>query len=295
VRLLPTERASRYGWTTGRPLLDARLGDEPVGRPGDHEIWHIRRPVEGPRGPVRINHRLTRTETGSLVIQVRDASIRVDPSGREIFVEAETEGLGEHLVVTYGLPLLLHSTPAVLLHACAAVRPGGEEADLFCAKSGTGKSTLLAGLIGAGWRPVTEDVAVVDIRHPDAPVVWPGPPWVRVAGNGPAGSDELFTVNDKTSWDISAVQVHSPVAVRRVVFLDAPAGSSPAWTSLDRRASIGALPQHMVWIAEPDQKAAAVFGPTVALASRVSAARLRLPRANDWVERADAMLRSPPG
>ena len=85
---------------------------------------------------------------------------------------------------------------------------------MICATSGTGKSSLLVGLMAAGWQPVSEDICVVDLRNGFR--VWPGPPWVRRAGEGPPGAGVRFRTREKTAWDIGPWQVDRPVPVEEL-------------------------------------------------------------------------------
>jgi len=193
-----------------------------------------------------------------------------------LVVRPAYEALERQLVTTFGLPLLLHSAPALLLHACAAMRPGDEGAHIFCATSGTGKSTLLAGLIAGGWRAVAEDICTIDLRTP-APVVWPGPSWLRLRAAGPEGASARFHTKDKTAWDITPWLVDHTVPLARVVFLDQPSGAEVQVSEVTGELAVAGLAAAAVWLAHPRDRAEATFAPVVRLAKSVPALRLRLP------------------
>jgi hypothetical protein len=290
VRLHPEPAASGFGRVSGSPLLDAELDGGPVGPAGEEVVWTWAGLVPSPGGrQVHLRLQFTKRDDGRYVLRAPDAAIAIDPEARSMSVEAGSDAVAKQLVTTYGLPLLLHSAPALLLHACAAVPPGASGAEVVCAKSGTGKSTLLAALISTGWTAVTEDVAVVDLRG-TAPVVWPGPPWVRTAGDGPSGARELFANVEKRGWDISPWLAATPVPLSRIVVMDQSSGTESQWTALEAPVAVGALPQFVMWLDEPGRKAPATFGPTAKLAATVSVARMRLPREESWTRRATALL-----
>jgi hypothetical protein len=269
-------------------LREATLEEGHVGPPGGHEVWRLAGQMPLPGGPLAFDQRLSRYEDGVFALHAEEAALRVDAVAGVLTVEAPTESWSRQLVTTYGIPLLLREAPAVVLHACAVVAPNGDDADVICAASGTGKSTLLVALIGAGWRAVSEDISVVDLRGP-APSVWPGPPWVRREVEGPAGSAVRFRTADKTAWDIGPWQVDGPVPVRRVVFME-PAGTPAVWKRLDRGTAVGRLATSTVWLEDPPRRAAATFDRCVGLAGGVAAAELRVPVSDDWVEHAAAAL-----
>jgi hypothetical protein len=240
--------------------------------------------------PWAYDQALVRTDDGALELRTDTASLRVEVAAGRITVDAPSNGLGLQLVTTYGLPLMLERPDVLVLHASCGVPPGGDGAVVVCARSGTGKSTLLLGLLDAGWQAVAEDVCAIDLRE-DRPRVWPGPPWLRRAGRGPAGSRSLYELPDKNAWDISATQVEGPVPVATVVFLDPAGGEEIRWTPVDRGSAIAGLTASAIWLSEPEQRAQRTFPGTAVVASRVPAARLRLPVSEDWAERAEAMIR----
>jgi hypothetical protein len=177
------------------------------------------------------------------------------------------------------------------LHACAAVPPGMDAAVVVCGPSGVGKSSLTVGLIEAGWRAVSEDICTVDLRGDD-PVIWPGPPWVRREGAGPAGSTARFTTMDKTAWDIAPWQIDSPVAIASFVFLRPPGSPSVQRDALTQAEALPLLARTILWLGDQQHRASATFGPCVRVAGSAPAMRVRLPRAEGWLEEAEPVLRA---
>ncbi len=291
MRLGPEGLTDGYGTCRGTPLLDVVVETGLVGPAEGDTIWHLRGEVAVPGGPISYDQRLVRTANGTYVIRTAEASLRVDTAARRITVEAERESLFRQLVTTYGLPILLElcATDMLVLHACAAVPPGGLGASVICASSGTGKSSLLVGLIEAGWRAVTEDVSVVDLRRA-SPVVWAGPPWVRRADVGPSGSTARFETRDKTAWDITPWLVSDPVEVAEIVFLQPAGGTAVSQGRLEASAAIRSLAHSTVWLIEHDRRAAQTFGPITRVASSVPASTLRLPISDDWLDVAVSVL-----
>jgi hypothetical protein len=254
------------------------------------ELWRLTGEVVLPDGPVRYDQRLTRSADGAYTLRTTDARMRVDPSRSLITVDADGESLTRQLVTTYGLPLLLHDVGSALIpHGCAAVPPSGRGAYVVCGESGSGKSSLLIALLDAGWRAVSEDVSVIDLRD-DVPTVWPGPPWVRRAGAGPAGSTPRFRTPDKTAWDLTPWQVDEPVAVDRIVFMERSGGDGEIWEAVGGAEAIRRLSVSTVWLLEQASRAAATFDASARLAARGTAARLRLPTSHRWTSGATSIL-----
>jgi hypothetical protein len=290
VRLAPDGLTGGFGASQGIPLTEVTLEVGRVDETEGVELWHLRGELPLPDGPVAYDQRLALTTDGRYLLRTAEAALVVDRSAGRMKIDAPEESLTLQLVTTYGLPILLSFEPVLVLHACAAIPPGGERAVLVCGASGTGKSSLLAGMLEAGWRAASEDVCTVDLRGPH-PVVWPGPPWLRLAGTGPPGSTARFTTPDKTAWDIAPWRVDEPAPVGRIVFLEPAGGADVLVHDLDRGESIHGLARSTVWLVEPERRASQTFGRCVTVAGAVSCATLRMPVAADWVGRAVAVLR----
>ncbi len=267
------------GRATGEPLLDADVTLGPVDPAAGEELWRLTAEV-----PVRAEQVLRRAPGGALVVESsRGGRLAVDAACRSLVVDAPTGAAGAQLLVTYGLPLLLPGAGALVVHGAAAARDG--RAVLVCGPSGRGKSSLLVGLTAAGWSPLTEDLAAVDLRGP-VPVVWPGPPWVRRRHGepGPAGAGVRFETPDKTAWDLAGRQPDHAVPLALVAFLDEPGGDGPSCRAVGRADAVARLAGDAVWLGEQDRRGEALFGPVSALTRAVPAVALRAPRRPSWLD-----------
>jgi hypothetical protein len=290
VRLRPEGVTDGYGACSGEPLVEVTLLDGPIPAVDGDEIWRLTGEVELPDGPRTYDQRLLRTADGALMLRTDEAALSIPPDRRSIVVEAPRESLVRQLVTTYGFPLVLDGTPTLVLHGCAVAPPDEDVAYIVCGRSGSGKSSLLVGLVEAGWRALSEDVSVVDLR--DDPAVWPGPPWVRRTGEGPTGASVRFRTPDKTAWDIEPWRLGRPVRLGGIGFLEAPGGPTVAVEAIDSPEAIRRLARSTVWLLEPGRRAAATFEPSVRVAQATRAFRLRFPLSPDWVAGAAHALES---
>jgi len=123
-------------------------------------------------------------------------------------------------------------------------------------------------------------------------MVWPGPPWVRRDGAGPLRAGVRFKTPDKTAWDIEPWQLRTSVPLGRLVFLEPPGGEEVVKVAVDRARAISQIIGATIWLIEPERRAAATFEGAARVASGVDSVRLRLPREDDWFERAERALRA---
>jgi hypothetical protein len=186
------------------------------------------------------------------------------------------------LVASFGVPMLLHGHDVLLVHGSACARDG--EAIVVCADSGSGKSSMLVRLVDDGWRSLSEDLCTIDLREPQRPRVWPGPPWVRVAHGepGPRGASVAFESADKTAWDLTGAHARGPVDLARVVLLEPPGGDEPTIDAMAHADALGALARHAVWLQDADERGRRLFEPVAKVAATVPAVRVRLPRRDGW-------------
>jgi hypothetical protein len=290
VRLRPHWLATDYGAAVGIPLADAELVRGPVGPSGVAELWRIEELLDLPGGARPVDQILQRRADGAYVLVASGTpTLSVDPARNRITVEHDDEGVVAQLVATLAVPLVLEGGPALVLHASTCAFGG--EAVLVCATSGSGKSSLLVGLLEAGWQAVSEDMCAVDVR-PQAPAVWPGPPWVRRAHDdpGPPGAARRFRTPDKNAWDVSPWQVDEPLPIGRIVFLERAGGDEVVYEPLSATDALMQIARHAVWLREPEDRAAGTFPGCATLVRRVPAMRLRLPVSSSWLERAAALL-----
>jgi hypothetical protein len=107
------------------------------------------------------------------------------------------------------------------LHAGAIATPDGVIA--VTAAAGGGKSTLLAELLGRGWKLMADDVLVLAPQEAAPPIAHPGPPLMTVPvsrlGILDTNSTKAISTIDDECW--IAVPVHSqPLPLKALVLLD---------------------------------------------------------------------------
>jgi hypothetical protein len=116
----------------------------------------------------------------------------------------------------------------------------------------------------------------------DTPMVWPGPPWVRVLRGepGPAGAPVVAEGADKTAWAIAERQPGHAAPLGRIIALGG--GDAPTTTELSAAAAMQALAPHTVWLTEPEARVATLFPRVASVASAVPATGVSLPRHAGW-------------
>ena len=82
------------------------------------------------------------------------------------------------------MALLLHRRGMLVLHA-SAIAVAGRGA-IFMGDKGAGKSTTASALIRAGHDLLTDDVVALDLAKPDAPMIVPGFPQIKLAADAAA-------------------------------------------------------------------------------------------------------------
>ena len=257
------------GTSSGTPLAKAAVRFGFVAPHDGRELWTQHGEVVVGGETIHVDRSLHRRASGTLVLSGnRGPSIEIDPATNMITVNDGALAVQRQLVATFALPLLLHETGTPVVHGSACACDG--QTIVVCGDSGTGKSTLLVALMNAGWLPVSEDLCAID-QGSAAPIVWPGPPWVRVAHRqtGPVGAAMQFDSLDKTGWDIAPTQPSTALPVRRLVLLSAPAGTTPEFQPLTTVDAIPALARHSVWLAEPAERGRRMFGAVAGLAGAI--------------------------
>lgn len=219
-----------------------------------------------------------------LVADPRARSIRIGPPGGAMAVQ---------LVAAVGAPALAAALGALPMHGSSAERDDG--AVLVVGQSGAGKSTLLRALHDAGWRPISEDVTVVDLPAEGPARAWPGPPWVRLAPGqpGPQGAAQRPDPTDKVSWALDGRVTDSPTPLAGIVVLGPPGepDAAPTMPALSPEAAIAVLPPHVSWLSARG-RAEAAFTAAVALSHRAPVFQLQVPRRPDWTDLAVELLAS---
>lgn len=278
------------GRSSGDPLATAAVLVGDPGAPAGDELWRVEAEVVLDGCAVHAEQRLWRRPDGTFVVRNnRGGALSVDAAGSSIVVDGSDDAVVAQLLTTYGLPLLLQRTGALVVHA-SGFELGGA-AVLITGPSGRGKSSLLVAAIDAGHRAVSEDLCVVDLRGP-VPLVWPGPPWVRRRREepGPLGSPVRFHTYDKTAWDIAARQVVGPLPLACVVALEAPDGAAPSLTAIPRAEALRRLASGTVWLGDPTEREAALFPAVARVSGAVPFASLQLPFSPSWLDGVPAFL-----
>jgi hypothetical protein len=281
------------GTLTGEPLATATVQFGPVGAAEGVELWAQHGEVVIDGVSISVDRWLHRRDADGVLVMTgsRGPALQVDPASATITIDDGDEPAQLQLLATFGLPLVLQSTGALIVHGSSCSR--GDQTVVICGDSGSGKSSALVGLVDAGWTAVTEDLCAIDFRG-GVPTVWPGPPWVRVGRGrpGPAGSARRFAGSDKTGWDLSGNQTAEARPLTQVVLLDAPGGDAPSLTPVPNATAIRALAPHAVWLGDNDERGPRLFGPTAELAAKVPTFRLRLPRRDSWLDAVPDLLAS---
>jgi hypothetical protein len=269
------------GTSRGDPLTTGVLRYDNVAPPTGTQLWS----QDGEAAA------LFRRDDGRLVLaSPRAAALEVDPRDATVTVAPGDPGVQRQLAASFGVPLLLHGQDVLLVHGSAAAR--GDDAIVVCADSGSGKSSMLVRLIDDGWRSLSEDLCAIDLRDPQRPRVWPGPPWVRVAHGepGPVGTEVAFSSADKAAWDLAAKHAAGPVEMQRLVLLEPPGGDATTRDVMSNADALRALARHAVWLLDPAERGRRLFDPVAKVASRVQSVRVRLPRRDGWRDSVPGLL-----
>lgn len=303
VRVEPEELGLGLGWSEDPPPLHVVVDvvDRVERRPGGDLAWWMEKVLLPGHPTVRAE--MWREEGGRLWFGNRflvDANC--DRNGRWNLEMAIDERRGRvavapppgsisavfEAVANVALPALAQAHGSLVLHAAACCLEG--RATLITAPGGSGKSSLLTGLVAAGWEAISEDQCVIDLST-GSPLVWPGANWVRVR-TGVSVPAPIHTVRfhalDKVAWDVDQWTRRSPTRVTRLVFLESP--GDPLWEPVAPAVAIGMLARQSPWHHGYDVFGQSAFAQLVDLALAVPARRLRLPRSERWLEDAVAVL-----
>lgn len=277
------------GSSIGDPFLDATVRLASIAEPDGKLLWSQHGEVYVGAEPVEVDRFMRRRDDGRLVVSSeRSVCLEVDRATATITVEHGAAHLQRQLLASFGVPLMLHGQPTLVVHGASCAL--GERAIVVCADSGSGKSSLLVHLVDSGWTAISEDLCTIDLRG--QPQVWPGPPWVRIAKGepGPKAAAEAFDSGDKTGWDVAPMRAQAPTALACVVLLEPPGSDAAVLERVRTRDAIGALARHAVWLEEPEDRAAHLFDPVVTVTSAVPVYRLRLTRSAAWREQLTELL-----
>jgi hypothetical protein len=167
------------------------------------------------------------TEGGRVVLAWRGyATIHVR-AGSEILVDPADRvepGWLRQCILGPAIGTLLHQRGLLVLHG-SAVEIGGE-AVAFIGHKGAGKSTTAAALHQRGHPLLSDDLLVLDLRHPGSPSVLPGPRQVKLWPDAaealsadPSALEPFHTQVPKRIWRLGEKDHHGPLPLRRIYSL----------------------------------------------------------------------------
>jgi hypothetical protein len=296
VAVAPTDLGLELGWVGERPPLavDVELV-ESVDRARDAElVWQLDEPPEFGL-PAITTQTWRESADADWMGNTLNLSFRVDYRRNAVSVAAKS---GNRQVVlealaSLALPLVAQRAGSIVLHGSAACL--GRSSTLLCADGGSGKSSLLMGLVSAGWSALSEDQCVIDLNLDGRHRVWPGPSWVRLKHGAPqpslvAHALPRFEALDKVAWDLGEQVAHAPVELGRIVLLEPPGGSDLVWERVPEADVISSLARHATWLHAPSAFGPAVLPGLIKLGMSVPGFRMRIPWQPDWLEHGIALL-----
>jgi len=286
--VLPQTEGLRLGWTEDQPPhhADVVVVDE-FPRLGGSLLWRSDWPAEGGREAVWEEAWQSGEGTIRFVTGHRPA-VEVNATSRTITIESADVGRYSYALAGSGVVTLAQYCGALVLHACAARQ--GEDATVICARSGSGKSSLLLALAQAGWTTLSDDHCTI-YRNGHGHTIWPGPEWLRLGtAQVPSGLSHRFSLPWKDAWDLSPWHSRGPARVSRLVVMQPPGGEAAQWQPLTPAEAVPLLSDHAVWLLAPQDRGRVLFPQTVAIAAGVPAYRMRLPRRSNWAEQAVSLL-----
>ena len=296
IAVAPARLGSELGWLRERPRLgvDVEIVDAVERASEARLVWQLDEPPAF--GLPAITSQAWQEPAECVWVgNTLNLSLRVDYRRNVISVAAKEGNLQVVLeaLASIALPLFAQRNGSLVLHASAACVDGS--AVMLCAESGSGKSSLLMGLVAAGWEALSEDQCVIDLDADGRHRVWPGPSWVRLKRGAlppPLVAEQTprFVAVDKIAWDLGNWVAHSPATLERIVLLGTPGGSELVWEPLAEHEVIGALTRYATWLQRQDDFAAAVLPGLVKLGMSVPGFRMRMPRQQDWLEQGVALL-----
>jgi hypothetical protein len=296
IEIEPADVGLDLGWLQDRPPASVRVEIvEEVERAADAElVWQLVEPPDF--GLPAITTETWREADGNTWIgNTLNVALRVDYANAVVTVAAKD---GNRQVLLEGLasvalPLFAQHRGSLVLHGAAVAHHG--RGILLCAVGGSGKSSLLMGLVSAGWEAVSEDQCVVDWDELGSHRVWPGPSWVRLKQGVPpttlvVGTAPRFEAVDKVAWDLGEWIAHAPARFEKIVLLEPPGGHDVIWEALPPERAIPELASHVTWIQRREDFAPHTLPQVVRLTMEVPAFRMRLPIHDDWLEHGITLL-----
>lgn len=296
IAIEPAGIGSQLGWLDEAPAARAvvQLADVVERVPDAELVWQMDEPSAHGIPPVTSQ---TWREPGGHTWFGNTLNLAMRIDYRRGLVTVATKNGSQQVLLealaSIALPMLAQEQSKLVLHASAACHDG--TALMLSAPGGSGKSSLMVGLVSAGWKALSEDQCVIDLDDRGQHRIWPGPSWVRFKhGTDPVwpATELRFEAADKTAWTLNGCMARTPARLERIVFLEPPGGEEPVWEPVSSDDTIARLAAQATWLHSRDSFARSVLPLIVNLALRVPAFRLRLPRREDWLPQGIARLTS---
>ncbi len=194
-------------------------------------------------GDARVAGPTIRVAGGNVWFHVAGMAACCVRDGQVITIEVEPGREGDDVLAALLAPLIalaLHARGFLPLHASAVEVNDGAVA--FVGRSCAGKSAIAAVLRARGRRLVCDDLCAVDTHTEGRPMLWPGPPSLRL---WPDVLDALAIDHERTrpfraSLDKRVLEVsgvNGPLPIHHVTVIDA----RDAGGGIDRRSGFDAL------------------------------------------------------
>jgi len=272
-----------YGLTFSSAIRFAHVPDAEI--PGEPDVRISRGEIFGPAysPPPAI---VVESSPGKLLIRgARSATIQVS-GGDRIVIEplpGGDQGVIRQLVLGWALGGIFHQRGMLPLHASALC--DGRDCIVFCAGSGTGKSTLAAAFLNQGFTYLDDNVALVDLGQ-RVPVVVPGAPELRLWDDALPGLAFEHRVVGPIRSGFSKLSVaarekfcEKEAPLRRVFVLRRTADREVSFSELAGAGKFRSLMEHVFGlrlVSDPISRGR-LFQLVSELAARVAVTAIRLP------------------
>lgn len=294
IAVNPTQVGLELGWLHEQPPrgVVVELAETVDREPHAKLVWEMTEPAAF--GLPQITSQTWHEDDGSTWFgNTLNLALRIDYARETIRVAAK-DGNRQVLVealASVALPMVAQRHGGLVFHASAACLD--DSATMLCAPGGSGKSSLLVGLVAAGWQALSEDQCVLDLDESGRHLIWPGPNWVRFKqGVAPVWPvvKRRFELVDKVAWALTDWMAHAPARLERIVFLEPPGCDAPLMESISTDETIVRLISQTTWLQSQESLNQSVLPQIVNLALSVPGFRLKLPRRTDWLPHGISLL-----
>jgi hypothetical protein len=170
-------------------------------------------------------------------------------NGTEVVVEPDQDAIPMDIrafLLGTIFAVLCHQRGLLPLHASAVSTGTGVAA--FLARSGQGKSSLVANLAKRGFHIVADDICLLDSSVSGEPLVIPTAPWLKLwraslqqLGQPIEGLDQVFSEDDKFRVPISG-NASVRQSIRKLIFIGDLAKDAAEQVNVKELARVHALP-----------------------------------------------------